>query len=86
MEEFAKALVKKMSGKIESKFEIDGQVDDAKASFMTAMTLPGLAAVTLAIVNEGSKTRKVLGKILSENKSQTDLMKGNNCGVRTDTL
>jgi hypothetical protein len=57
-----------------------------KKNFKAAMNMPGLAGVTLAIVNEGSMTRSMLGKILEENKKQTALMEGKEGGVRTSAL
>ena len=72
--EVAKGMVRDMGVKIETA-DSDANVD-VKKSFETAMSLPGLASVTMAIINENAKTRKMLGMIHTELATQTSVMNG----------
>ena len=71
----AKSMVKDLTGvQIESD-DYEANVD-VKKSFKTAMSLPGLASVVLAVTNEGASTRKMLKKILEENVRTTSAILG----------
>ena len=72
--EVAKGMVRDMGVKIETA-DSDANVD-VKKSFETAMSLPGLASVTMAIINESAKTRKMLRMIHTELATQTSVMNG----------
>jgi hypothetical protein len=71
----AKAMVRDIAG---SKIETDDRDANVnvKKSFETAMNLPGLAAVVLAVTNEGAATRKMLKLILEENVRTTSAVLG----------
>jgi autotransporter translocation and assembly factor TamB len=59
-----------MGGTIESSVSVSGEQENVKKTLEAALSIPGLAGVTMAIVNEGAQTRKVLGRILDEMKGQ----------------
>jgi hypothetical protein len=71
----AKSMVKDLTDvQIESD-DTEANVN-VKKSFKTAMSLPGLASVVLAITNEGASTRKMLKSILEENVRTTAAVLG----------
>jgi hypothetical protein len=72
--EVAKGMVRDMGVTIETS---DSEANvDVKKSFEAAMSLPGLAGVTMAIINENAKTLKSLKAIHTELATQTSIMNG----------
>lgn len=76
----AKAIVRDLGGDIQTTVDVAGETENVKAAFEAALAVPGLAGVTLAITQEGAKTRRILGKILMESEKQTGLMGGGTGG------
>lgn len=77
LENIAKAMVRDFGGTITTKVNVAGETEDVKASLEAALAIPGLAGVTTAIIQEGAKTRGVLGKMLVEMGRHTILLGGN---------
>lgn len=71
----AKSMVRDISGAQIEAEDTDANVN-VKKSFQAAMSLPGLAAVVLAVTNEGAATRKMLRKIYDESAKQTVALEG----------
>ena len=71
----AKAMVRDITGAQIESDDKEANVN-VKKSFETAMNLPGLAAVVLAVSNEGAATRKMLKLILEENVRTTSAVLG----------
>lgn len=71
----ARSMVRDISGANIEAEDPEANVN-VKKSFQAAMSLPGLAAVVLAVTNEGAATRKMLRKIYDENVKQTTALDG----------
>jgi len=61
-------------GRIESSIDVSGEKEMVKKNIIEALSIPGLAGVSAAIVADGARTRMVLGRLLDESKAQTALM------------
>ena len=76
LQSIAKAMVRDLGGSITTQVDVAGETENVKASLEAALSMPGLAGVTTAIIQEGAKTRGVLGKMLTELNRQTSLLSG----------
>jgi hypothetical protein len=63
LSQVAGMLMQEYGAQMETSVTVDGQVEDVKASMKAMLNIPGLAGVTMAIINESAKQRQILAKI-----------------------
>ncbi len=74
IEGIAKSMVRDMGGKIETSVDVAGETENVKRRLEAALSIPGLAGVTAAVVSEGAKTRETIGRVVTELEKQTVIM------------
>ena len=63
LSQVAGMLMREFGANIESTVTVDGQAEDVRATMKAMLNVPGLAGVTMAIINESAKQRRILDKI-----------------------
>lgn len=63
LSQVAGMLMKEFGASVESTVTVDGQAEDVRATMKAMLNVPGLAGVTMAIINESAKQRRILDKI-----------------------
>jgi hypothetical protein len=63
LQDVASMMVRDFGGNLESTITIDDKTEDVKSTMKAMLNIPGLAGVTMAIINESAKQRAILDKI-----------------------
>lgn len=89
LQDVASMMVRDFGGSIENTITVDDKTEDVKSTMKAMLNIPGLAGVTMAIINESAKQRQILDKIrgFTQVIAESDLVaKGSAAGAATYTL
>jgi hypothetical protein len=74
--EVANMMVRDFGSTVESTITIDNKAEDVKSTMKAMLNIPGLAGVTMAIINESAKQRKILDKIRANTQASAEAQTG----------
>ncbi len=88
LNEVAGMLMRDFGSKIESTITIEGKTSNVKENMKAMLSVPGIAGVTMAIINESAKQMKILDKIRehTETIAKSDLVAKGKATGATYTL
>jgi len=72
----ANMMMRDFGGSLQSTVTVEGKTEDVKAQMRAMLNIPGMAGVTMAIINESAKQRAILDKIRAntETIAKSDLI------------
>lgn len=83
----ASMLMQEFGSTVESTVTVDAKTEDVRATMKAMLNVPGLAGVTMAIINESAKQRAILDKIrIATELSATAVQTSKEGGGRLMTL
>jgi hypothetical protein len=88
LQDVASMMVRDFGGSLENTITIDDKTEDVKGTMKAMLNVPGLAGVTMAIINESAKQRQILDKIrgFTQVIAESDLVAKGKAPTATYTL
>jgi hypothetical protein len=88
LQDVASMMVRDFGGVIENTITVDDKTEDVKSTMKAMLNIPGLAGVTMAIINESAKQRQILDKIrgFTQVIAESDLVAKGKAPTATYTL